>query len=112
MGKYLLLNSYIPQNPELESFPDLGQSHRLVAMILYMDYPAHYVVLCRSHRDPSKCRLFNDLPHILRHLDVVMLWSDVPELCANAGLFPRLMLYESADTARVLVHQEETNCAQ
>jgi len=100
-----LIKMYVPQNPNLDVFPDLGRNHRLVAMVLFYETMPHYIVLCRSHRDPSKCRVFNDMKDhreapILSHFPEELPWTMVDETCQDFGLFPRLILYESEDAAR------------
>lgn len=99
--KLALARLWVPPHPEIEGFPDLGHTHRLSAMILFKDSSKHYVVLCRRHGDPSRCRLFNDIPDTTVGAPSEMAWSNVPTFCYEYGLLPRYMIYESAICASV-----------
>jgi len=118
-----LAQLYIPEKPEMHYAPDFGETHRLVAMVLYV-YDGHYVVLVRSRTDPSKCRLYNDLPgSFLKHWPKEMPWSNVPKQCALAcnnvlctgcgqnPAIPYLMIYESTVAAERSI-QNYGGCTQ
>lgn len=79
---------------------DLGEEHRLVAAICYMDQFAHYVVFCRRQSEAGHWRLFNDIEGVahgaLRDLHS---WAEVAHECARHELRPKVLFYESLAAA-------------
>eukprot|EP00929_Paragymnodinium_shiwhaense_P114732 TRINITY_DN83226_c0_g1_i1.p1 TRINITY_DN83226_c0_g1~~TRINITY_DN83226_c0_g1_i1.p1 ORF type:complete len:456 (-),score=117.01 TRINITY_DN83226_c0_g1_i1:175-1542(-) len=76
-----------------------GGSHQLVALVCYMWTYRHYVAFCRRQQDPTRCIFFNDLPTLLEEAPKELAWRDVPALCRQHSLAPRLVLYESTAAA-------------
>jgi len=98
-----LAKQWVPRQKDANagSVADLGSSHRLVALVCYMWNLKHYVTFCRRQRDPTQCLFFNDLPELTRGAPREVLWRDVPEVCGQYLLTPRLALYETL-TFRVM----------
>eukprot|EP00929_Paragymnodinium_shiwhaense_P123082 TRINITY_DN9653_c0_g1_i1.p1 TRINITY_DN9653_c0_g1~~TRINITY_DN9653_c0_g1_i1.p1 ORF type:complete len:511 (+),score=83.62 TRINITY_DN9653_c0_g1_i1:96-1628(+) len=75
---------------------DLGESHRLVAMICFMESFSHYVVFCRRVSEKNNWMFFNDIPGLtsgaMRELPG---WAAVSHECARLQLLPKVLLYES-----------------
>eukprot|EP00927_Polykrikos_kofoidii_P046050 TRINITY_DN40238_c0_g1_i1.p1 TRINITY_DN40238_c0_g1~~TRINITY_DN40238_c0_g1_i1.p1 ORF type:complete len:590 (-),score=115.67 TRINITY_DN40238_c0_g1_i1:47-1711(-) len=86
--------------PDLPPPPDLGEEHRLVAMICYMESVSHYVVFCRRQSAAGRWRLFNDLDDLAsgvrRELNS---WAEVAHECARYELRPKVLFYESSPAA-------------
>jgi len=88
---------------QVESSPvpvDLGTSYRLVSMICYIEEVQHYVVFCRRLSDANHWMFFNDLPALARGARHELCgWQSVCHECARYGLCPRMLVYESRETA-------------
>eukprot|EP00933_Yihiella_yeosuensis_P052301 TRINITY_DN50329_c0_g1_i1.p1 TRINITY_DN50329_c0_g1~~TRINITY_DN50329_c0_g1_i1.p1 ORF type:complete len:540 (+),score=104.77 TRINITY_DN50329_c0_g1_i1:132-1751(+) len=88
------------ESPTLASEADLGKSHRLVAMICYMETFAHYVVFCRRQSESNTWLFFNDLPGLVKGAPQEYRgWAAVAHECARLELRPKVLLYESASNA-------------
>lgn len=90
--------------PVSKSDADLGDDHRLVAMICFMESFAHYVVFCRRMSDPNRWLFFNDLPGTANGAQRELLgWAAVSHECGRFELRPKMLLYESPARAREAV---------
>jgi len=78
---------------------DFGAEHSLVALVCYMPRFQHYTAFIRRQREPLRCLFFNDLPDLTDDALREIAWEDVPEMCSQFGLTPRLALYESNSAA-------------
>jgi len=102
-----LAQSWYPRFPELCSYPDLGRSHKVVALVCYMHEKRHYVAFCGRRSQPKRCRFFNDLPLTTPGAMLELDWEDVPTTCNIFGLQVRFVLYES--TYNVSLALQECN---
>uniref|UniRef100_A0A7S2I3Q4 USP domain-containing protein n=1 Tax=Zooxanthella nutricula TaxID=1333877 RepID=A0A7S2I3Q4_9DINO len=85
---------------------DLGDDHRLVAMICYMHQAHHYVVFVRRLSASDEWIFFNDLPSLpslkgLGKRREIPNWSSVARECAKCLLCPRALFYESSVKAEL-----------
>lgn len=87
----------MPRHRELDSLDaDLGDSHRLAAVICYMETFEHYVVFCRRQSSEHCWLLFNDLPGLSQGIRrQLSSWAAVAHECARFELRPKVLLYES-----------------
>lgn len=76
----------------------LGSSHKMVALVCYMFHLQHYVAFCQRQSNPARCCFFNDLPELTNGVPKEVDWAQVPQICGQYSLTPRLVLYESAET--------------
>lgn len=83
---------------------DFGSEHRLVALVCYMPNLQHYTAFIRRQREPLRCLFFNDLPELTNGAKREVEWKDVPAMCGQFGLNPRLALYESNSASEKAVH--------
>eukprot|EP00930_Biecheleria_cincta_P083002 TRINITY_DN72645_c0_g1_i1.p1 TRINITY_DN72645_c0_g1~~TRINITY_DN72645_c0_g1_i1.p1 ORF type:complete len:481 (-),score=90.72 TRINITY_DN72645_c0_g1_i1:7-1449(-) len=74
---------------------DGRSNHRVVALVCFMWNLRHYVAFCCRQSDPSRCLFFNDLPCLTAGAPRDLPWSEVPSVCEEHFLTPRLILYES-----------------
>lgn len=104
----LLADLWVPRGAEAASqassqsslsHSGLQSTHRLVAFVCFMWNLRHYVAFCCRQSDPSSCVFFNDLPCLTPGAPKEILWRDVPKLCSEHCLMPRLLLYESRSAA-------------
>lgn len=79
---------------------DRSSSHRVVALVCFMWNLRHYVAFCCRQSDPSRCLFFNDLPCLTAGAPRDLPWSEVPSVCGEYFLTPRLVLYESVTASR------------
>lgn len=83
-----------------EDMADLGERHRLVAMICYMEEFRHYIIFCRSLSDANRWLLFNDLPGTAQGVQKeYAAWRSVSEACSLVDAIPKMCLYESSAAA-------------
>jgi len=83
-----------------EDMADLGERHRLVAMICYMEEFRHYIIFCRSLSDANRWLLFNDLPGTAQGVQKeYAAWHSVSEACSLVDAIPKMCLYESSAAA-------------
>lgn len=88
---------------------ELGDAHRLVAMICYMETFRHYVVFCRRQTHGPEWLFFNDMPKLdgmansaFRELPD---WTAVAHQCARCEMRPTLLLYENVVAAQAAVKE-------
>lgn len=79
---------------------DGRSSHRVVALVCFMWNLRHYVAFCCRQSDPSRCLFFNDLPCLTAGAPRDLPWSEVPSVCGEYFLTPRLILYESVTASQ------------
>lgn len=105
-----LADTWIPRFPELCSYPNLGRSHKVVALVCYIDSCRHYVAFCGRRSDPRRCRFFNDLPKTTLGAPLELAWDAVPVICNQFCLQLRFVLYESTyNVSLALKHCKETS---
>lgn len=80
---------------------DGRSSHRVVALVCFMWNLRHYVAFCCRQSDPSRCLFFNDLPCLTAGAPRDLPWSEVPSVCGEHFLTPRLILYESVTASQL-----------
>mmetsp|Transcript_31324 Transcript_31324/g.70453 ORF Transcript_31324/g.70453 Transcript_31324/m.70453 type:complete len:479 (-) Transcript_31324:59-1495(-) len=88
---------------------DFGREHRLVALVCFMWNVQHYVAFCRRQRDPTRCLFFNDLPELTSGAPKEVEWCQVPSMCGQYSLTPRLALYESTVASEKQTTKPETD---
>lgn len=86
---------------------DMGRTHRLVSLVCYMWNIHHYVAFCTRQHSPGSCLFFNDLPALTAGFPREMAWKEVPDMCFNFCLTPRLALYESIEALEDMAHRCE-----
>jgi len=92
--------------PPSSNGADLGDEHKLVAMICFMQAYAHYVVFCRRVSDEARWLLFNDLPRLTPGARAELRdWAGVAHECARFHLHPKVLLYESPAAAERAARQ-------
>jgi hypothetical protein len=101
-----LAQLWIPGTDAIDISADLGNHHKLVALVCYMWNLQHYVTFCRRQSAPSRCLFFNDLPNLTTGAPREVEWSDVPKVCGQYLLTPRLALYESLTHARDMMDMQ------
>ena len=63
----------------------------------------HYVTFCRRQQHDTRCLFFNDLPGLTHDAPAEVGWREVPIMCYDYNLTPRLALYESLGAAEEVV---------
>lgn len=102
--------------PAASAAADIGEGHRLISVICYMEACRHYVVFCRRLSNADAWLFFNDIPGLtrgaLKELDG---WDSVARACARYMCCPRVLLYENSTAAEEAVAEaasEKRSCTQ
>lgn len=111
-GSRHLAQLWIPQARSRAVRSDLGPGHRLVALVCYMWDLRHYVTFCRRQQEDTRCLFFNDLPGLTHGAPRDVDWQDVPGMCYQYALTPRLALYESLGAAEEVVRTLRSSTAR
>eukprot|EP00930_Biecheleria_cincta_P018899 TRINITY_DN14578_c0_g1_i1.p1 TRINITY_DN14578_c0_g1~~TRINITY_DN14578_c0_g1_i1.p1 ORF type:complete len:562 (+),score=83.97 TRINITY_DN14578_c0_g1_i1:231-1916(+) len=75
--------------------------YRMVAIVCFKFSCPHYVIFCRRQENPHACIFFNDVPHMTDNIGKLELpWSDVPSMCRQYSLAPKLVLLESLSAVK------------
>jgi hypothetical protein len=102
--------------PAASATADIGDGHRLISVICYMEACRHYVVFCRRLSNVDAWLFFNDIPNLtrgaLKELDG---WDSVARTCSRYMLCPRVLIYENSKAAEEAVAEaakERRSCTQ